>query len=671
MAEEVSYIIRAKDAYSAIHKGADQAVDKTAKNLVKATGVMAVAVGAVSASLVAMAASTANSGDEFQKMAARLGISAQALSEMKHAAELSGASIGDIELGIKKMSKTALDADRGLISASRSFDDLGVSVKDSSGNLKGAEQLFTEVTEGLNNVENETKRAALAQELFGRSGLNLLPLIKSGSEGLKEMRQEAQNLGITFSDFEANQSAAFVDASLRIKSAALGIKNTLGKDLIPFFTVGMDTIADSFMDLKKSGDLDKWSAEVASGVITSFGAVAEVATNLPLIWQASMVSIKTVSADAIAILDTVLLGVEKFYNVLGALPGDIGTPYRQAAGDINAMRDSLSDIGTDLLVSADANEKAGEEWGEWQAKAISAIDSVRNKAQEDVIASAIASPAETETRAAAVAAAPIAVNEDVYGPDLANYQEYLQGKVTAHEQAQEQIRASEQGTYVSSTLAIQNNVAEVEQHHQNKIQLAQISGATQTEIIFMQANAEIAIEKAKSDAKINMARSHASAASGFANNLFIASGKKNKQMFEAHKAFATGEAIISTYQGATKAFAQYGWPYGAIAAGLVIAGGLAQVRQIQSQTMGGGAPSAGGGGGGGSIPTTLSTDAGAGSLIGVRGDEARQTQQITVNVHNPLGSEDWDRIAEEEIMPAINRAGDRDVQLQVNAVEAV
>jgi len=251
MAQEVSYIIRARNAYSAIHRGADKAVDRTAQNLKRASGVMVIATGAVSASLFVMMKTTAASGDEFQKMSARLGLSSEALSELKFAAELSGASIGDIELGIKKMSKTALDAERGLISAKRSFDELGISVTDSNGNLKNSEKLFTEVSEGLKNVENETKRTALAQELLGRSGLNLLPLIKSGADGLKEMRQEAQDLGITFTDFEANQSAAFVDASLRIQSSAIGIKNTLSKELIPFFTIAMDTIAESFIEVKK------------------------------------------------------------------------------------------------------------------------------------------------------------------------------------------------------------------------------------------------------------------------------------------------------------------------------------------------------------------------------------------------------------------------------------
>jgi len=429
MAQEVSYIIRARNAYSAIHRGADKAVDRTAQNLKRASGVMVIATGAVSASLFVMMKTTAASGDEFQKMSARLGLSSEALSELKFAAELSGASIGDIELGIKKMSKTALDAERGLISAKRSFDELGISVTDSNGNLKNSEKLFTEVSEGLKNVENETKRTALAQELLGRSGLNLLPLIKSGADGLKEMRQEAQDLGITFTDFEANQSAAFVDASLRIQSSAIGIKNTLSKELIPFFTIAMDTIAESFIEVKKSGDLDKWAADMAEGVITAFSATAEVATNMPMIWHASMVSVKTIAADGVAIIDTVLLGVEKFYGVMALLPGTIGQPYQMAAADISEMRGSLSDIGTDLLISADASSTAGEEWAVWQLKAMSAIDGVRTHISETEIVTA--TRPEEEIIAASESTTMIVVENDKKMAQSAQWRANITGRANS------------------------------------------------------------------------------------------------------------------------------------------------------------------------------------------------------------------------------------------------
>ncbi len=64
--------------------------------------------------------------------------------------------------------------------------------------------------------------------------------------------------------------------------------------------------------------------------------------------------------------------------------------------------------------------------------------------------------------------------------------------------------------------------------------------------------------------------------------------KTNKKAFAIQKAYNIGQAIMNTYAGATKAFAQYGFPFGAIAAALIVAGGLAQVAQIKAQSFEGG-----------------------------------------------------------------------------------
>jgi hypothetical protein len=70
---------------------------------------------------------------------------------------------------------------------------------------------------------------------------------------------------------------------------------------------------------------------------------------------------------------------------------------------------------------------------------------------------------------------------------------------------------------------------------------------------------------------------------GQGKRFFEALGKQNKQFFAAMKAFAIAEAIINTYQGATKALATYPPPFNFIAAAAVVAGGLAQVATIRSQ----------------------------------------------------------------------------------------
>jgi len=68
----------------------------------------------------------------------------------------------------------------------------------------------------------------------------------------------------------------------------------------------------------------------------------------------------------------------------------------------------------------------------------------------------------------------------------------------------------------------------------------------------------------------------------------LAEGAKNsKTLFNANKALNIGNAIMDTASGATKAYAQFGWPFGAVAAGLVIASGAVQISKIKSQKFSG------------------------------------------------------------------------------------
>jgi hypothetical protein len=66
-------------------------------------------------------------------------------------------------------------------------------------------------------------------------------------------------------------------------------------------------------------------------------------------------------------------------------------------------------------------------------------------------------------------------------------------------------------------------------------------------------------------------------------DLLAEGAKNNKTMFKMNQAMNIGNAIMDTYAGASKAYAQWGFPYGAIAAGLIVASGVANVAQIKSQ----------------------------------------------------------------------------------------
>lgn len=245
MANTIEIVISAKN----VTGKAFAALDKSLVAVTKIAKRAGIAIAGLTASLFAIAKSTSAAGDQFQKMAQRVGVSAQALSELSFAAELSGASIANVETGLKLLSKRMLDANQGLAEASRTFASLNIAITDSSGNLRAADEVFMDAVEALNSLSSETEKVALAQELFGRSGAQLLPLIKSGSDGIEAMRKEAEQLGITFNDLEAQQSADFEDALTRVSSALKGVRNTIGKELIPVLTVFATNLSKSIKNI--------------------------------------------------------------------------------------------------------------------------------------------------------------------------------------------------------------------------------------------------------------------------------------------------------------------------------------------------------------------------------------------------------------------------------------
>ena len=95
-----------------------------------------------------------------------------------------------------------------------------MSVTGNNGQLKDSEDLFMEVARALSLETNETKKAALAQEIFGRSGQAMLPMLRDGEEGLLALMEEAKRLGLIMSKEDAKAAADLKDAWTRLWSAA-------------------------------------------------------------------------------------------------------------------------------------------------------------------------------------------------------------------------------------------------------------------------------------------------------------------------------------------------------------------------------------------------------------------------------------------------------------------
>jgi hypothetical protein len=189
--------------------------------------------GGIVGGLMAMTKQAATYGDEIAKASKKTGMATEDISRLRYAAERSGVGFGGLESALARMARSASEAAGGAEMYSEAYDRLGVSVTDANGELKGGEQLFREVAEGLKNVDNATERAALAQEIFGRSGAQLLPLLNEGEAGIKKLGDRAEELGMVLSGKAAQDSERFNDALEDLKDTGTTIAMTLGQTLMP------------------------------------------------------------------------------------------------------------------------------------------------------------------------------------------------------------------------------------------------------------------------------------------------------------------------------------------------------------------------------------------------------------------------------------------------------
>ena len=199
------------------------------------------AAAAAGAALFMLIKRTAQWGDTIAKSAKQTGLTAEFLSEMEFAATRAGASLSDVMNGIRRMARAASDANRGMVTYQRAFNELGITVTDTNGNLKETEELFMEVTKALGGMENATKRMAIAQEIFGRGGMKLLPLV---DEDIDALRARLGELGGVLSNETARSSEKFVDAMTDVKAALRGVTIEIMERVGPAMTWFMNHLAE-------------------------------------------------------------------------------------------------------------------------------------------------------------------------------------------------------------------------------------------------------------------------------------------------------------------------------------------------------------------------------------------------------------------------------------------
>lgn len=259
MVDIAKLVVRMEADNAKLHTQLEQAnkqlarFDKGARDALK--GFKALAGGLVAGISFAKFASdiktVINEADNLGKMAQSVGVTTESLSALQYAADLSGASLEVLGVGLRKLSKNAADAARGTGEGKAGFDALGLSVTDASGQVKNADTLFAELATRFQGMQDGAGKTAIAMKVFGESGAALIPLLNQGADGIAAMSDEARQFGVIIDDDMAQAAARFNDNLTRLEAASRGLKIEVAEALLP----ALEDITRAMTEAAKEGSL--------------------------------------------------------------------------------------------------------------------------------------------------------------------------------------------------------------------------------------------------------------------------------------------------------------------------------------------------------------------------------------------------------------------------------
>ena len=206
-----------------------------------ATGIGAIVSGVSAAAAAVMQFSSMGAG--IDDVAKRTGASAEGLSQLKYAAEQSGATLEDVEKGMRKLGDVTTQAANGSKSAQEALAKVGVTAEQLS-TLSPEDRLLA-IVQGLSQIADPAERASVAMDVLGKSGANLLPMMEDGAAGVAAMMAEADALGLTLSGPQAEAAAAFDDAFAKLSATFSTFSKIVGSTLAPVLADVMNFISEA------------------------------------------------------------------------------------------------------------------------------------------------------------------------------------------------------------------------------------------------------------------------------------------------------------------------------------------------------------------------------------------------------------------------------------------
>jgi hypothetical protein len=567
----------------------------------KILGPAAIAAGGAFA--IGMVKSIANTADELSKLSARTGVAVEDLSRLQYAADMSGVSSETLTASIDRLSRGMSEAATGTGATAEAFRAMGVSVKNQDGTLRSQREVIEDIADRFAGYSDGAEKSALAMQIFGRAGGQLIPLLNSGADGLRELADESDMLGNTISTKTAKAAEQFNDNISRLTIGMGGLGRVIAGPVIE----AMADFTTSMFDAWKQGN-------------TLFGMLE---AGFKRLGQAGTID------QARAKVNELEAAMHKLMATPGFDPANMGA--MNLAKNLDEARARLHELLTEQQKAA-----AGPATGGSAAPALTGADGDKKQSAFDLIEQLDLVDQKIKDQ--------LSESETRYIESLEVRMEALRQSVLTEQQIAAEKHAKELEDlrigYEEKLLTEQEFMLleqDLQMKHMDEIARIRADGLKKVEDITKaswQAQAQTVAQQLQ--------------------NMTAASANGSKAMFNINKAASIANALLSARESVTNAYrfgSRIGGPaLGAAFAATAAAATAAQVRQLSSTSFNSGATAAGSvsAAGGSSVPSQLP----AATLPNTAQASAASGQVVTIQ----LQGETFGREAVRNLISEINEA---------------
>ena len=289
-------------------QGTFNRVKGAAGGLTSSLGGLVPAIGL--AGLGALGKRSIDAADNLNDLSQRTGVGVEALDKFGKAANDSGSSLDEVAKAMGKLAKGIVDP---ASKTNEALKSIGINSTDAQGKIRGVDAIMLDLADKFSKMPDGVEKTALAMEIFGKSGANIIPMLNEGKTALNEY-------SATIDKDMAAAADKFNDSINKVTASISGPFNEAIVALLPTITKlaeGIAALAKGFSQLPKPlqdaivligafGFAFKILSPIITGVVTAFKLFAAlkigaiIAGWLPIIGQIG---------TALAVVGRVLLGV--------------------------------------------------------------------------------------------------------------------------------------------------------------------------------------------------------------------------------------------------------------------------------------------------------------------------------------------------------------------------